>query len=74
MAIESEILDGFLYSRCLNDCIDLPDMIRSLASGANASLVAKNGTKKTFQTLQFSIVISRYLEAEIDYRPFILFS
>ena len=48
-------------------------MIRSLASGANASLVAKNGTKKTFQTSRFSIAISRYLEAEIDYKYFILF-
>ena len=53
--------------------MDLPDMIGTLASGTNASLVAKNGTKKTFQTLQFSIVILRYLEAEIDYRLFILF-
>ena len=48
-------------------------MIRSLASGANASLVAKNGTKKTFQMSQFSITILHYLETEIDYRPFILF-
>ena len=48
-------------------------MIESLASGANASLVAKNGTKKTFQMLQFSMAILCYLEAEIDYRPYILF-
>ena len=48
-------------------------MIGSLASGANTSLMAKNETKKTFQTLQFSITILRYLEAEIDFRPFILF-
>ena len=48
-------------------------MIRSLARGANASLVAKNGTKKTFQSVRFSITILRYLEAEIDYRSFILF-
>ena len=44
--IESEIIDRFLHSRCLNDCIDLPDMIGILASGANASLVAKNGTSQ----------------------------
>ena len=49
-------------------------MIGLLASGAHASLVAKNGTKKTFQILQFFITILRYLEAEIDYRFFILFS
>ena len=48
-------------------------MIGSFASGANASLVAKKGTKKTFQTSRFLIAISRYLEAEIDYKPFILF-
>ena len=48
-------------------------MIGSFASGANAFLVAKNGTKKTFKTLQFFIAILRYLEAEIDYGPFILF-
>ena len=48
-------------------------MIGSFASGANASLVAKNGTKKTFQTLQFLITILCYLEAEIDYTPYILF-
>ena len=48
-------------------------MIGSLASGPTASQVAKNGTKKTFQMLQFFITILRYLEAEIDYRLFILF-
>ena len=42
-------------------------MIRSLVSGANASFVAKNGTLKNF-----FIAISRYLEAEIDFRYFIL--
>ena len=66
-------MDRFQSLKCLNDRINLPNMIRSLASGANASLVAKNGTKKTFQTSRFSIAISRYLEAEIDYRYFILF-
>ena len=29
--------------------------------------------KKTFQMLRFFIVILRYLEGEIDYKPFILF-
>ena len=53
-------------------------MIRLLASGANASLVAKSGTKINLkivflQTLQILIGILRYLEAEIDYRSFILF-
>ena len=48
-------------------------MIGSLASGAYASLVAKNGAKITFEMLQFSMAILCYLGAEIDYRPFILF-
>ena len=48
-------------------------MIGIFASGATASLVAKIGTKKTFQTLGFLIRILRYLEAEIDYRPFMIF-
>ena len=39
-------MDGFWCSRCLNDRIDLLYMIGSFASGANVSLVAKNGTKK----------------------------
>ena len=47
--IESEIKDRFWHSRCLNNCIDLAEMIGSLASGANTFLLAKNGTKKTFQ-------------------------
>ena len=48
-------------------------MIGIFASGATASLVAKIGTKFFFQTLGFSITILCYLQAEIDYRPFMLF-
>ena len=47
-------------------------MIGIFASGTTASLVAKIGTKKTFRTLGFLIRILRYLEAEIDYRPFMI--
>ena len=46
LPISPEIMDGFWCSRCLNNRIDLPDMIGTFASGANASLVAKNLTKK----------------------------
>ena len=42
--IKSEIMDTFLCSLSLYDFIDLPDMIGPFASGATASLVAKNGT------------------------------
>ena len=48
MPIKSEIMDRFGHSRCLNDCIDLTNMIGSCASSANASLVAKIGTKCIF--------------------------
>ena len=44
-SIESEIMDRFLYSRCLGNHIELTDMIGSFGSSANASMVAKNGIK-----------------------------
>ena len=59
MLIDSEILDGFWHSRCLNNRIDLPNMIRSLASGANASLVAKNGTKQPWVKIENSCDFDR---------------
>ena len=51
LPIESEIMDGFWWFRCLNDRIDLPDMIGSFASGTTASMVAKSGTKKIIPLL-----------------------
>ena len=51
LSLESEIMDGFSHSRCLNDRIDLLYMIGSFASGAHVSLVAKNGTKKIIPQL-----------------------
>ena len=48
-------------------------MIGIFASGATASLVAKIGTKKNFLNIGFLIRILRYLEAEIDYRPLMIF-
>ena len=44
-------LDGFLYSRCLHNNIEVPDMIGSFASSATASMVVKNGTKKIIPIL-----------------------
>ena len=61
LPIKSELIDGFWCSRCLNDRIDLPELIGSLASGANTSLVAKNETKKTFDLFFTSIHASRKL-------------
>ena len=45
LSIKSEIMNRFWHSRYLNNCIDLPNIIRSFASGANISLVAINRTK-----------------------------
>ena len=39
------MMDGFLYSRCLNNYINLSNMIETFTSGATTSLVAKNRTK-----------------------------
>ena len=45
LMIKSSPVDGFLCFRGLNDRINLPDIIRLLASGAINCLVAKIGTK-----------------------------
>ena len=65
LPIESEIMDGFWCSRCLNDRIEVPDMIRSFASGATASLVAKNRTKKISQPFEDGFWCSRCLNDRI---------
>ena len=44
-------------------------MIGSFASSVTASLVAY----QNFSNIAISIAISCYLEAQIDYRPFLLF-
>ena len=45
LLIKSSPVDRFWCFRCIDDYIDLPHMIGSLASGATNSLVAKIGTK-----------------------------
>ena len=44
-------MDGFRHSRCLNNRIDLLYMIGVFASGSNASLLAKTGTKEIIPLL-----------------------
>ena len=44
-------MDGSLCSRCLNNPINFSQIIGSFASGATASLVAKNMTKKNFSNI-----------------------
>ena len=48
-SIESEIMGRFWCSRSLNDRIGLLNMIGSFASGATASIVAKNWTNNLSQ-------------------------
>ena len=64
MPIESEIMDRLWHSRCLNDRIDLLYMIGTFASGANASLEAKNGTKTIIPLLW--IISSQILMFEVS--------
>ena len=66
LPISSEIMDGFWCSRCLNNHINLPKMIGSFASGATASLVAKNGTNKLYQLFEDGFWFSRCLNDHIE--------
>ena len=47
--LESEIMDGFWSSRCLNSRFDLPNKIGSFLSDATTPMVVKLGTKKIIQ-------------------------
>ena len=73
-SVDSELMDGFWCSRCLNYCIGLPHIvIGSLASSATSSLVAKNWTKKLsqpFEELQgsnseFKLIILKHITGTI---------
>ena len=55
-------MDGSWHSRCLNNPINFSHIIGSFASGAAASLVAKNITKKNFLNITIfyhNFVLSR---------------
>ena len=56
--IKSSPVDRFQSLWCLNDRIDLPYMMGSLASGATNSLVAIHGTKKNYFTTVYKIITS----------------
>ena len=47
LPISPEIMDRFWCSRCLNDRVEVPDMIRLFAGGATTPLVVKIWTKHT---------------------------
>ena len=46
LSIKSEQMDGFWCSRCLNDHIDVPNMIWSFSGAATTPLVVKSWTKQ----------------------------
>ena len=48
LSIESEIMDRFWSSRCLNDCLQVLNKIGTFASSATSPLVVKSGTKLTW--------------------------
>ena len=67
-------MDGFWCSRCLNDHIEVPDMMRLFAGGATTPLVVKFWTKQPWLSICATLItILRYLEAKFDYVYFIFF-
>ena len=76
LPISPAIMDRFWCSRCLNDSIKVPDMMRLFAGGATTPLVVKIWTKQPWVKIEFCatlIAISRYLEAKFDYGYFIIY-
>ena len=47
-------MDRFWHSRCLNNHIEVPDMMRLFAGGTTTPLVVKNGTKQPWVKIENS--------------------
>ena len=76
LPISREIMDRFWCSRCLNDRVKVPDLMRLFAGGATTPLVVKIWTKQHRLKIEFRatlIKISRYLQAKFDYGYFIIY-
>ena len=76
LPISPEIMDGFWCSRCLNDRIKVPDMMRLFAGGATTPWWWKFELNKPGWKLSIRvtlIAISHYLEAKFDYGYLIIF-
>ena len=58
-------VERFRCLRCLNNCIKVPNMIRSLPSGAITSLVAKYGNKNLSLSFEDRFWCSRCLNDHI---------
>ena len=54
LPISPEIMDGFWCSRCLNDRIKVPNMMRLFAGGATTPLVVKIWTKQPWVKIENS--------------------
>ena len=54
MPIDSEIMDIFWCSRCLNNCIEVPNMMRLFAGGTATPLVVKIWTKQPWVKIENS--------------------
>ena len=52
LPISSEIMDGFWCLRCLNNRLEVPDMMRSFSGGATSPLVVKNWTKQPWLKIE----------------------
>ena len=52
LPLSPEIMDGFWCSRCLNDRIKVPDMMRLFPGGATTPLVVKIGTKQPWVKIE----------------------
>ena len=53
LPISPEIMDGFSCSRCPNDRIEVPDMMRLFAGGATTPLVVKIWTKQPLGKIEY---------------------
>ena len=56
LSITQSIMDEFWCSRCLNDCIEVPEMMGSFPGGSITPLVVKSGTKQTWWKVGFFLV------------------
>ena len=54
LPISPEIMERFLCSRCLNDRIGVPDMMRLFAGGVTTPLVVKIWTKQPWVKIEYS--------------------
>ena len=52
LPISPEIMDRFWCSRCLNDRVEVPDMMRLFAGGATTPLVVKIWTKQPWVKIE----------------------